>query len=277
MGKRNRLIRPWTAAALAAIVMLAPALLMPAAGRAGTPEATPVTIGFRVAPPYVIALPDGHLKGLEYDLVMAAAAAGGLAVTPDVAPFGRLPEDFRRGQLAAFAPASAAMKLPGCLSDTVLTYQNVAFTLERNRLPINEIADLAYYDVMAFQNASRLLGPALLQAQRINTRYHEVANQMLQVRALFTGRTDVVIADRRIFRFLMHSSDAGVDTSAPVTEHPIFPPTSYGVAFRDAAACAAFNNGLHQIRADGRYDAIRQSWEAALEAAGATRIGYRPG
>src|SRR3546814_8453350 len=121
---------------------------------------------------------------------MAAAAAGGLTVTPDVAPYGRLTEDFRRGHIDAFTPAGAAMQLPGCLSDTVLTYQNIAFTLERNRLPINEVADLAYYDVMAFQNASRLLGPALLQAQRINTRYHEVANQMLQVRALFTGRSE---------------------------------------------------------------------------------------
>ncbi|MFC3675587.1 substrate-binding periplasmic protein [Ferrovibrio xuzhouensis] len=274
MGKRNRLIRPWRVA----IVMLALALLVPAASRAGTPAATPVTIGFRVAPPYVIAPPDGRLKGLEYELVMAAAAAGGLAVTPDVAPYGRLPEDFRRGHIDAFTPAGAAMQLPGCLSDTVLTYQNIAFTLERNRLPINEIADLAYYDVMAFQNASRLLGPALLQAQRINTRYHEVANQMLQVRALFTGRTDVVIADRRIFRFLMHSSEAGVDTAAPLAEHVIFPPSDYGVAFRKPAACAAFNDGLRRIRGDGRYDAIRQSWEAALEAAGATPIRYhRPG
>src|SRR3546814_20591934 len=62
-----------------------------------------------------------------------------------------------------------------CSSDL---YQNIAFTLERNRLPINEVADLAYYGVMAFQNARRLLGPALLQTQRINTRYHEVANQI---------------------------------------------------------------------------------------------------
>lgn len=276
MGKRNRLIRP----RLAAIVMLALPVLLPVLvpappARGETPATQPLAIGFRIAPPYVIGLSDGRMKGLEYELVMAAAAAGGLAVKPQVEPFGRLPEDFRRGRLAAFMPASAAMKLPGCLSDTVLTYQNVAFTLERNRLPINEIADLAYYDVMAFQNAGRLLGPALRQAQKVNTRYREVANQMLQVRALFAGRTDVVIADRRIFRFLMHSSDAGVDTSAPLTEHVIFPPSDYSVAFRDAAACGAFNDGLRRIRADGRFDAIRQAWDAALSAAGATPIGYR--
>lgn len=271
MGKRNRLI----GLSMAGIVMLALALLLPAAGRAETPATPPLAIGFRIAPPYVIGLSDGRMKGLEYELVMAAAAAGGLAVKPRVEPFGRLPEDFRRGRLAAFMPASAAMKLPGCLSDTVLIYQNVAFTLERNRLPINEIADLAYYDVMAFQNASRLLGPALRQAQKVNTRYREVANQMLQVRALFAGRTDVVIADRRIFRFLMHSSDAGLDTSAPLTEHVIFPPSDYSVAFRDAAACEAFNDGLRRIHADGRFDAIRQAWDAALSAAGAMPIGYR--
>src|SRR3546814_15688941 len=112
-----------------------------------------------------------------------------------------------------------------CSSDL---YQNIAFTLERNRLPINEVADLAYYDVMAFQTASRLPGPALLQAQRINTRYHAVANQMLQARALFTGRTAVVIADRRIFRFLITSRASGVDPPAPLATPRILPPRPHG-------------------------------------------------
>jgi len=284
MGTRNHLIshgpgagdrRRWRAAMLVLLTGLLAGLLA-AAGpvRAGDDA---VTIGFRIAPPYVISRPDGVLLGLEYELVMAAAEAGGLAVTAETAPFGRLPEDFRRHRLDAFVPASAAMALPGCLSDTVLVYQNVAFTLQQERLPISEIHDLAYYDVLAFQNAHNILGPQMAQVQKLNTRYHEVANQVLQVRALFSRRTDVVIADRRIFRFLMHSADAGIDTSAPVTEHALFPPTNYSVAFRDMAVCSAFNAGLQRLRRDGRYDAIQQKWDAALQAAGATRIRFSPG
>lgn len=249
---------------LAALLAILPALLLlPAALPAA---AGPLVIGFRLSPPYVIADGKGGLRGLEYELVSAAATAGNLVLRPNIEPFGRLPEDFRRKKLDAFAPASASLDLPGCLSATVLTYRNMAFSLERDRLPVNEIHDLAYYDVMAFQNAHRLLGPALAQVERLNNRYREVANQMLQVRALFSGRTDIVVADRRIFRFLMQSPDAGVDVSPPVTEHPIFPESPYSVAFHDAGACAAFDAGLQRIRADGRYDAILQRWDAALQA-----------
>jgi polar amino acid transport system substrate-binding protein len=291
MGQRNWLTRNWgtgrpPASPLAAMLLAATLLfgLLPAA-QAGETQAgdaargdrpAALLAGFRIAPPYVIRRPDGSLTGLEFELAMAAAAAAGLSFEPDILPFGRLPEDFRRGRLDAFTPAGPGMQLPGCLSDTLLVYQNVAFTLARDRLPIDDIHDLAYYDVTAFQNASRLLGPAMRQVRQINTRYHEVANQMLQVRALFSGRTDVVVADRRIFRFLMHSADAGIDTSAPLDEHALFPASPYSVAFRDAAACAGFNDGLQHIHRDGRYTAIMQKWEAALQAAGVTPIRFRP-
>jgi polar amino acid transport system substrate-binding protein len=46
------------------------------------------------------------------------------------------------------------------------------------------------------------------------------------------------------------------DTAQPLTFHPIFPPTSYHVAFRDTALCDDFNRGLKHLRDSGEYDRI---------------------
>lgn len=224
-------------------------------------------IGFRVVAPYAVQAADGALSGLEYELVTVAAAAGGLDIRPDVAPFGRLPENFRRAQIDGFVPASPAMNLPGCMSQTVLTYRNVAFSLRENNLAIAAVSDLFRHDVIAFQNAALVLGTEMAAVARDNPDYREVANQMLQVRALYSGRTDVVIADRRIFRYLSLSSDSGIDIGRALTEHALFPPTPYAVAFRQPESCAAFNDGLERIMRDGRYDAILQHWERTLQAA----------
>jgi polar amino acid transport system substrate-binding protein len=235
-----------------------------------------LTIGFRLSAPYVLQQPDGVLSGLEYDLVMLAANAAGLSVRPQLAPFGRLPEDFRRQAIDAFAPASPAMTLPGCISDTVLVYRNLAFSLQRRSLTIATPADLAGLDVTGFQNAGVILGPGVAQLAGNPSRYREVANQMLQVRALFSGRTDVVLAEHRIFRFMMRSPDAGVDTTPALTEHELFPTTPYGVAFQQPVQCLRFNQGLAAIRRNGVYDEVLRRWDSAPQAKSGTGSGTAP-
>jgi polar amino acid transport system substrate-binding protein len=244
-------------------------LLIAAAGFSAAvaqPGASPLTIGFRPIAPYVMQAADGTLSGLEYELVTLAANAGGLRLRPRLAPLGRLPEDFRHQAIAAFVPASAAMGLPGCISDTVLPYRNMAFSLLGRGLAIAAPGDLARLDVTAFQNAQMVLGPAVGALAQNGERYREVANQMLQVRALFSGRTDVVLAERRIFRYLMRSPEAGVDTGQPLAEHDIFPPTLYGVAFHRPEDCISFNRGLAAIRRNGIYDEILRRWDSVPQA-----------
>lgn len=255
------LLRHIFALCLAGLLLVGGPGLRPATGQ--TPPGQTLTVGFRPTAPYVMQKADGTLTGLEYDLVMLAASAAGLTLRPQLAPFGRLPEDFRRRAVDAIVPANPAMNLPGCISDTVLVYRNLAISLRQRGLVITFVSDLARLDVTAFQNARTVLGPEVAALQGSPSRYREVANQMLQVRALFSGRTDAVLAERRIFRYLMRSPDAGVDITPVLTEHEIFPPTPYGIAFQRAGDCVAFNRGLAEIRRNGAYDAVLRRWEAA--------------
>lgn len=250
-------------------------LIVAAGGDAAMAQAgsSTIAIGFRPTAPYVIRAPDGTLSGLEYELVALAASAAGMRLQPRLAPFGRLTEDFRHGTIQAFVPSSPAMNLPGCISDTVLVYRNMAFTLQSRGLNLTSPADLAALDVTAFQNAHVVLGAAVGALASNPDRYREVANQMLQVRALFSGRTDVVLAERRIFRFLMRSPETGVDTGLALTEHDIFPPTLYGVAFQQPEDCISFNRGLAAIRRNGIYDELLRRWDYAPQA----RSGALPG
>lgn len=124
----------------------------------------------------------------------------------------------------------------------------------------------AELDVTAFQNAQLLLGPGVGALTQNPDRYREVANQMLQVRALFSGRTDVVLAERRIFHFMMRSPEAGVNTGQPLAEHDIFPPTPYGVAFQSMDDCVSFNRGLAAIRRSGVYDEVLRRWDSGPQA-----------
>jgi polar amino acid transport system substrate-binding protein len=86
--------------------------------------------------------------------------------------------------------------------------------------------------------------------------YVEEAQQILQIRMLFSGRVQAVVGDSRILETYLHAPETGVDTSRPVQEFPLFPPTHYGVGFRNPQVAADFNAGLAAIKANGTYTRI---------------------
>lgn len=260
------------AQALRRALVLSLALLIGFA--AGTKaRAAEITVGFRLVAPYVIQGSDGQLSGLEHDLVRDVLQRAGRGLQPRVLPLARLAEDFRRGALPAFTPAAAAMNLPGCLSDVVLVYENIGLSLAERDVAANSVTDLRGLRLLAFQNARSLL-PGIEEAiAGARTEYAEVANQMLQVRALFSERADVILGERRIFRTLIAAPDSAVDTRRPVREHRLFPPNPYRVAFADAALCDDFNRALASFRASGDYNRLMQRYDPVPQAREDRRSG----
>ncbi len=238
-------------------------------------RAADVTVGLRLAPPYVMEAADGFLTGLEYELVRETLHRAGHRLVPRLLTFSRLIEDFRRGALPAFAPAHANMNLQGCISDVLLVYQNIGLTLRQRDLLVENMQQLGGLRIMAFQNARALL-PGLGDAVQGNPDYVEVANQMLQVRALFSRRADIVLADRRLLYALIAAPDSGLPAGTPLREHLLFAPTPYSVAFASAELCQDFNRALAGLRASGDYDRLLQRYDPHPLANGQQRGEYLP-
>lgn len=220
--------------------------------------AEPLRLGFGThKPPYIF---EGETRGLEYDIVVAAAAAAGFQVQVHYLPMERLHLLLRRGEIDAIAPTNNLSGVPAYYSAPHLTYQNEAVALASRGLKIDSIADLGQYSVSAFQRARYLLGPAFQTMADSNPAYREEAHQIARNRLLYSGRIDVVIGDRRILRYFNREVYDQVDVSQPLAWYPLFEPTHYQVGFRSREQRDRFDLGVEQIRASGEYAIIEQRY-----------------
>lgn len=220
-----------------------------------------VTFGMREAAPLVYTRADGHLTGIEYDLLSAIFQAAGLEMEPYVGSNARLIVAAGGSAVAGFAPVVGDPPPDVSLTDSYITYHNVAMTVVGRDIRLERPADLARWRVLAFQRASKALGADYAAAVAAAPDYREEPTQALQARGLLYGRYDVVIGELRVLQYhvaqILAEGNGGVLTQPPPVQiHAIFPPTHYRAGFRDPALVVRFNEGLRRIRADGTYDAI---------------------
>ncbi len=146
-------------------------------------------------------------------------------------------------------------------SDYFMQYHNYAITLKSGPR-VDSINDLANLDVIAFQNAYLYLGKAYGQLVTSNPHYKELPNQKIQVLMLLSGRTDVAVMDKSIFRFYKNKliSEGKVSAKAAVVLNNLFEPTRYRTAFIDHHIRDAFNQGFKKLHESGRYDEIYENY-----------------
>jgi len=210
-------------------------------------------------PPYVI---QASNSGIELDIVAQALAESGHTIKPLYFPFARVPVAMQDGEADAAITITESSGIKAAYSDSHIVYQNFAISLAKNNFKIGSVDDLGKHSVAAFQNAKLYLGDRFAAMATANKAYSEYAQQVKQNMLLYSGRVDVVVGDRNIFKYFNgEAKQSGVDTSQPVTYAEIFPPTAYRVAFRDAALRDAFNTALKKMRSDGRYEAIMKKYQ----------------
>ncbi|UUD64875.1 transporter substrate-binding domain-containing protein [Pseudomonas seleniipraecipitans] len=215
-------------------------------------------IGFGThKPPYLFENQD---KGLEYDIIVAAARAAGLRISASYAPRERLHRALNRGELDGIATTNSRGGITRFYSQPYIVYDNVAVALTSRGYQIESIADLAPYSISAFQRARFQLGEDFQRIAEASPRYREEAQQIAQNRLLFSGRIDVVVGDSRVLRYFNREVYSQVDVSQPVTEYRIFPPTHYQLGLQDKALRNRFDQGLAAIRASGEYQRIEQRY-----------------
>jgi len=242
----HALIRLLAAAALAWAI--APAT-------AAMPE---VRIGVGLTkPPYIMESGDG---GIEYEIAEKALGAGGYRMVAQHLPPARALALLRAGLLDGMLTVDEGIGGNGFFSDTYMHYQNVAITLASRGIRLHGVGDLEQYSIAAFQNASLILGPDFKALSAQHRDYKEHPQQITQNRLLYTGRVDVVVGDRLIFRYLNRQIEPSIDTSQPLAHHMIFKPSARKAVFRDAELRGAFNAGLKKIRKSGVYAAIYKKY-----------------
>lgn len=211
-------------------------------------------------PPYIM---ESGTAGLDYDIAKQALAAGGYKLVGHMLPQARALVILRAGQLDGMLSTTEGIGGQDYFTDTYIVYQNVAITLTSRNLKLRQIEDLSNHSVVAFQNASMLLGERFSMVVSGHPDYREVPSQITQNKLLFTGRVDVVVGDRLIFRYFSDKLEPQIDATQAVTYHRIFPESPRKAVFRDARVRDAFNAGLKLIRANSSYDAIVKQYVGA--------------
>ena len=228
----------------------------------GSAGAVELRVGFGLTkPPYVL---ESGKEGLEVEIAEQALAAGGYRMVGLQFPPARALAMHRAGQLDVLLTVDEGIGGNDYFSDPYIVYQNVAITLSSRNLQIKRVEDLANHSVAAFQNAEVILGERFKTLVLNHSQYKEYPQQIIQNNLLYTQRVDVVVGDRRIFRYFSTQLCPKVDVSQPVTIHPIFPPNPRKAVFKDSVIRDRFNAGLKTIQANGVYDAILKKYAGQL-------------
>ena len=209
-------------------------------------------------PPYVF---EAERRGLEFDIVVAAAHRAGMEVQPFFAPMERLQSMLQQGRLDGIATTNPYSKLNAYFSQPYLEYHNVAVALAQRKLVLNDLSDLSRYSVSAFQRARQLLGPQFEAMANSNPRYREEGDQQIRNLLLYAGRVDVIIGDWRIIQYFNRQLPPDLMAQQAVTVYHLFPATPYQMAFRYQWQRDNFDRGLESLHKTGSYHDIEARYD----------------
>lgn len=159
------------------------------------------------------------------------------------------------GDIATLQPMSAA-ESELFYSCPYIRYQNVVISLEAEALSITQFSDLRDLSLLAFQNASQLLGDDYRQAVENSYKYRETVEQSSQVESLHKKRVQALVMDVNIF-YYHHDK---MSPPQQVKIHPLFPASYYRAAFRKAEDAKAFDAALKTLLQDEKYHLLQERY-----------------
>ena len=201
-------------------------------------------------PPYVIA--QGN-TGFELDLMRMVFNSLGHEILPIYVPYGRSYAMLANGSVDLTLTINQNWGIaPEFLSDVYVTYQNVAVSLKKHGFKINQVEDLQFYSVVAFQRASVVLGDSYRMATEKSRMYIELPEQRRQVDMLLMGHAEVAVMDINIFSHISKSI-TGTSQLGNVDVHMLFPANPYRAGFKDLELKQQFNQALNTFMASEKY------------------------
>ncbi len=220
-------------------------------------ESFKVVVGLS-KPPYVI---EEHSSGFEIELIKNLLTQIGKKPEFTFIPFGRSEKMLAQPDIHAVMTANKNI-FPNLdsLSDSYISYQNVAISLKSSAVSVEKIADIANYSVASFQKADTILGDEFGLAVSQSPIFIQVANQERQVELLIQERVTIVVMDIRIF--LHYLTQLGLSNKKNLIKfHHIFPKTPYSMAFKSKSDVEAFNQALIEYQSSEQYQNLLEKYD----------------
>jgi len=189
-------------------------------------------------PPYVI---EATSSGFELELIREVFRLANIKVQYNYVPHGRLATLLEKGAADIALTINPRQQPQGMvLSEPYIQYQNAVISLKSMHVDVDKLEDLTDRSVVAFQNATKVLGAEYAAAVSENTSYLEVPLQSRQVELLMHKRTDMVVMDINIFNYISRNI-AGKSYMDNIHVNYYFPATNYHLGCTSEQLCNVFN------------------------------------
>lgn len=215
-------------------------------------------VGFGLhKPPYAF---ENEPRGIDYEIIDSAARLAGFRLQAFYAPQSRLFLMLKNGQIDALSMASAASGIKLFYSQPYVFIHNEVAALASRHIELRQIGDMSHYSVSSFQSASSVLGAEYLRMAQNNPHYREESFHVARNRLLYSGRVDLIVAERHIFAYANQRAREQVDTRQPLRWYDLLAPTPFSLAFTQSKLRERFDQGLTLLKTSGNDQRIIQRY-----------------
>ncbi len=207
---------------------------------------SPIKVGLHDSAPWAYRDSQGQITGIDYDIVQNILRQQGIEAEFELYSYSRLLKLFSEHKLDIASPV--AVPYPGAYySQPYFTIQDVVVSRRDSPMPIRQLSDLKGKSIVAYQQASAVLGPDFAQQMK-QAYYLEEADRKKQFELLFNNRVQLIVGDERVLSFYSRTYYGPNLLSI----YPIFPAVDYPAAFWNAGLQQQFNQGLEQLKTQGK-------------------------
>ena len=203
-------------------------------------------------------------SGIDLDVTKAVLRQLGYSVNLHFVALGRAEKLVRSGQYDLMAPIFFAKDSDNFyISDPIVTYKPMVFSLSERNLSPDSISDLAKYSVITFQGAPGYFGDAF-RVMSEQARYKESADMSVIPEMLAKSRYDFAVLDQYIFYYFYRLNDK----QRPIDifkHHYLIPPVTASVAFKDKMLRDRFNYELKKFKQGKGYAKIVEAYLGRME------------
>lgn len=213
-------------------------------------QAAPIKVGLHDSAPWAYRDAQGEITGVDYEIVKAILQREGIEAEFELYSYSRLLKLFSEQKLDIASPV--AVPYPGAFySQPYFTVLDVVISKSNNPKKINNLQDLAGKTIVAYQQASEVLGPDFSAIIK-KAHYLEEADRVKQFELLMNDRVQLMVGDAKVLAYYA-TQNYGPDS---IKMYQIFPSVDYPAAFWNAELQAKFNSGLLHLTESGDFDKI---------------------